>query len=225
MSRNLLFKSIAIVVAVAITIYSLAPVSAVFRVVRADDGSDEFKLIMLSILAMALSNMPLDQVERYELFHTLYIYRNGSMALVNQPYLDSNLVLNLTKIAIDIRNEIRSGQLNVSTVSNSTGIYIYVNNSLFMGLEYMSNDSSWSLWLGPVYNKSIDSNTVMYWREVKANYSDSIANYILIGLTRNVSTTHRIYVTTIGELTPDGSGYSYVFTLANYWFKNKTTKT
>jgi hypothetical protein len=55
------------------------------------------------------------------------------------------------------------------------------------------------------------------------NLSNIIVNYTFIQLTRNVSNTHRIYIASVAELKPDGNGYSYVFTYANYWFKNKTT--
>jgi hypothetical protein len=182
------------------------------------EEADRSKLIMLVTIALALSDMPLDQIEKYELFHTLYIYRNGSVQLINQPYLPGELVLNITKTAIDIKKN-----TNISIVTSEGRVDMYINGSLAYAIEYGENVSSWSLWLGELYNKTVDNNTIIYWRWVRANYTNEFIDYNVIYLIRNVSNTHRVYIATAAELKPDNSSYSYVFTFANYYFMNKTT--
>jgi hypothetical protein len=189
--------------------------------VRAEGVSEEVdrsKLIMLATIALALSDIPLDQVEKYELFHTLYIYRNGSIQLINQPYLPGELVLNITKTAIDIKKN-----TNINIVTSEGRVDIYINGSLAYAIEYGENISSWSLQLGELHNKTIDNNTIIYWRWVRANYTNEFIDYNVIYLIRNVSDTHRVYIATASELKFDNSSYSYVFTFANYYFMNKTT--
>jgi hypothetical protein len=189
--------------------------------VRAEGVNEEVdrsKLIMLATITLALSDIPLDQVEKYELFHTLYIYRNGSVQLINQPYLPGELVLNITKTAIDIKKN-----TNISIVTSEGRVDMYINGSLAYAIEYGENVSSWSLWLGELYNKTVDNNTIIYWRWVRANYTNEFIDYNVIYLIRNVSNTHRVYIATAAELKPDNSSYSYVFTFANYYFMNKTT--
>jgi hypothetical protein len=217
-------KHIVKVVAVAIVILLLVPVVAGVSVSRvlAEEVTvtdvDRSKLIMLAMIALMFSDIPLDQVERYELFNTLYIYRNGSVQLIKSPYLPGDIVLNITRIVAEIKRS-----TNISYIVSEGRIYVYINGSLDLIIEYGENLSSWDLWVGELHNKSIDSNTVMYWRWVRANFTNNFVDYYVIYLIRNVSNTHRVYIASVAELKPDGSGYSYVFTYANYWFKNKTT--
>jgi len=217
-------KHIVKVVAVAIVILLLVPVVVGVSVPRvlAEDVAvsdvDRSKLIMLTMIALLFSDIPLDQVERYELFNTLYIYRNGSVELVKSPYLPGDLVLNITRIVAEIKRS-----TNISYAVSEGRVNVYINRSPALIIEYGENLSSWDLWVGELRNKSIDSNTVMYWRWVRANFTNNFVDYYVIYLIRNVSNTHRVYIASVAELKPDGSGYSYVFTYANYWFKNKTT--
>jgi hypothetical protein len=217
-------KPVVKVIALAIVILLLVPVVVGVSVPRvlAEDVTvsdvDRSKLIMLAMIALMFSDIPLDQVERYELFNTLYIYRNGSVELVKSPYLPGDLVLNITRIVAEIKRS-----TNISYAVSEGRIDVYINGLLAYSIVYGENLSSWSLWVGELRNKSIDSNTVMYWRWVRASFTNNFVDYYVIYLIRNVSDTHKVYIASVAELKPDGSGYSYVFTYANYWFKNKTT--
>jgi hypothetical protein len=185
---------------------------------QSSEELDRSKLIMLAAITLALSDIPLDQVEKYELFHTLHIHKNGSIELINEPYLSSDLVLNITELAASIKEN-----TNISVVSSEGRIDVYMNETLALSIEYGVNLTSWTFLLGELYNKSLDDNTVVYWRNTRVNFTNEMVNYNLIYLVRNVSDTHRVYVATVGELKDDGSGYSNVFTFACYWFKEKRT--
>ncbi|MFZ8783576.1 MAG: hypothetical protein ACO2OR_06310 [Desulfurococcaceae archaeon] len=37
------------------------------------------------------------------MFNTLYIYRNGSVELVKSPYLPGDIVLNTTKMVVEVK--------------------------------------------------------------------------------------------------------------------------
>jgi len=185
---------------------------------QSSDELDRSKLIMLAAITLALSEIPLDQIEKYELFHTLYIYKNGSIELINEPYLSSDLVLNITELAASIKEN-----SNISVVSSDGRIDVYMNETLALSIEYGMDLTSWTFWLGELYNKSLDDNMVVYWRSAKVNFTNEMVNYNLIYLVRNVSDTHRVYVATVGELKDDGSGYGNVFTFTCYWFKEKRT--
>jgi len=214
-------KHIVKVAALAIIILMLIPVVVTPRVLAEEvtvTDVDRSKLIMLAMIALMFSDIPLEQVERYELFNTLYIYRNGSVELVKSPYLPGDLVLNITRIVAEIKRS-----TNISYAVSEGRVDVYINGSLAFFIEYGENLSSWDLWVGELRNKSIDSNTIMYWRWVRANFTNNFVDYYAIYLVRNVSDTHRVYIASVAELKPNYSGYSYVFTYANYWFKNKAT--
>ena len=214
-------KHIVKVAALAIIILMLIPVVVTPRVLAEEvtvTDVDRSKLIMLAMIALMFSDIPLEQVERYELFNTLYIYRNGSVELVKSPYLPGDLVLNITRIVAEIKRS-----TNISYAVSEGRVDVYINGSSAFFIVYGENLSSWDLWVGELRNKSIDSNTIMYWRWVRANFTNNFVDYYAIYLVRNVSDTHRIYIASVAELKPNYSGYSYVFTYANYWFKNKTT--
>jgi len=210
-------KPVVKVTALAIVILLLVPVVVGVSIPRvlAEDVAisdiDRSKLIMLTMIALLFSDIPLDQVERYELFNTLYIYRNGSVELVKSPYLPGDLVLSITRIVVEIKRG-----TNISYAVSEGRIDVYINESLAFTIEYDENLSSWSLWVGELHNKTIDRNTIMYWRWVRANFTNNFVDYYVIYLIRNVSNTHRVYIATVAELKPGGSGYSYVFTYANY---------
>jgi len=179
------------------------------------------RVLQLTLIALALSDV--DEVERYELFNTLYIYRNGSEALVNEPYIPGDEVLIATYAAKEVRDMIDSGEIQIVTVGNTTvvlwnGAEVAIE---IVRIEVVNRDEGWTIYAEPLYNKTLDRNTVMYWRRVYANLSGYIAEYVLISLVRNVSQTHRVYVATVAER--QGDRYLYAFTYANYWFKNKTT--
>jgi len=95
--------------ALTIVILLFVPVVAGISVPRvlAEDVAvsnvDRSKLIMLAMIALLFSDTPLDQVERYELFNTLYIYMNGSVELVKSPYLPGDIVLNITKMVVEVK--------------------------------------------------------------------------------------------------------------------------
>jgi hypothetical protein len=248
-------KPVVKVIALAIVILLLVPVVAGVSVPRvlAEDVAvsdvDRSKLIMLAMIALMFSDITLDQVERYELLNTLYIYRNGSVELVKSPYLPGDLVLNMTRIVVEVRKNMSSisvsspgegivnivlsnvtiyggtisyGNVTIARVDNST-IKVFANGTEVATAILGREVSSWSIVLGESHSRIIDDNTVVYWRSIAINISNTIVNYTLIQLIRNVSDTHRVYITSVAELKSDGSGYSYVFTYANYWFKNKTT--
>jgi hypothetical protein len=63
----------------------------------------------------------------------------------------------------------------------------------------------------------------MYLRQIRANFTNNSVDYYAINLVKNISDTHRVYIASVAELNPDSSGYNYVFTFANYWFKDETT--
>jgi hypothetical protein len=188
-------KPVVKVIALAIVILLLVPVVAGVSVPRvlAEDVAvgdvDRSKLIMLAMIALLFSDIPLDQVERCELFNTLYIYRNGSVELVKSPYLPGDLVLNMTRIVAEIKRS-----TNISYAVSEGRVDVYINGLLAYSIVYGENSSSWSLWVGELRNKSIDSNTVMYWRWVRANFINNFVDYYAIYLVRNVSDTHRIYI-------------------------------
>ena len=248
-------KPVVKVIALAIVILLLVPVVVGVSVPRvlvedvAVSDVDRSKLIMLTMIALLFSDIPLDQVERYELFNTLYIYRNGSVELVKSPYLPGDLVLNITKMVVEVRKNMSSVSISspsegivnivlsnvtiygdtisydnvtIARVDNST-IKVFANGTEVATAILSREVSSWSIVLGESHSRIIDNSTVVYWRSMAINISSTIVNYTLIQLIRNVSDTHRVYMTSVAELKPDGSGYSYVFTYANYWFKNKTT--
>jgi hypothetical protein len=248
-------KLVVKIIALAIVILLLVPVVAGVSVPRvlAEDatvsGVDRSKLIMLAMIALMFSNIPLEQVEKYELFNTLYIYRNGNVELVRSPYIPGDIVLNITKMVVEVKRNMSSisvsspsegvvnivlsnvtiygdtisyGNVTIARVDNST-IKVFANGTEVATAILGGEVSSWSIVLGELHNKVIDSNTVVYWRSMAINIFNTITNYIFIQLIRNVSDTHRIYIASVAELKPNYSGYSYVFTYANYWFKNKTT--
>jgi len=209
--------------AVAMVILVLIPVITVPRalaeeVVELGIGIDRSKLIMLTTIALLFSDIPLEYVERYELFNTLYIYRSGGVELVTQPYLPGDIVLNVTRAVAELKKN-----SNISYAISEGRVDIYVNGSLALTIEYGEDLQSWSLWVGELRNKTIDRNTIVYWRWLRANFTNEFVYYYAVYLIRNVSDTHRVYIATVAELKPDYSGYSYVFTFASYWFKNKTT--
>jgi len=208
--------TIVILLLVPVVATASAPRVLAEEVIVAD--VDRSKLIMLAMIALMFSDVPLEQVERYELFNTLYIYRNGSVELVRSPYLPGDIVLNITKMVVEVKRS-----TNISYAVSEGRVDVYINGSPAFIIVYGENLSSWSLWVGELRNKSIDSNTVMYWRRVRANFTNNFVDYYVAYLIRNVSDTHRVYIASVAELKPDGSGYSYVFTYASYWFKNKTT--
>lgn len=78
------------------------------------------------------------------------------------------------------------------------------------------------LYASELYNRTINNDTVMYWRYVKANFLGTTINYQLIYLVANVSDTHKIYIASVSEYLNE-THYGYVFTIALYWFKDKNT--
>ena len=139
-------KPVVKVTALAIVILLLVPVVVGVSIPRvlAEDVAisdiDRSKLIMLTMIALLFSDIPLDQVERYELFNTLYIYRNGSVKLVKSPYLLGDLVLSITRIVVEIKRG-----TNISYAVSEGRIDVYINESLAFTIEYDENLSSWSL--------------------------------------------------------------------------------
>jgi len=138
---------------------------------------------------------------------------------VDEPYIPGDEVLSATYAAKEVRDMIQSGEIQIVTEGNATTVLW--NGTEVMRIEIVNGDEGWTVYAEPVYNKSLDSNTAMYWRRVYANLSGYVAEYVLVYLVRNVSQTHRVYVATVVER--QGDKYLYAFTYANYWFKNKTT--
>jgi len=222
--RKSLFVRLVAVAVVALVVGASVPWASVF-LVRAEyiiepiPIDERTKMLQLALIALAFSDIPLDDVERYELFNTLYIYRNGSKVLVDEPYIPGDEVLNVTYAAKEVRDKIQSGEIQIITEGNATTVLW--NGTEVMRVEVVDGSEGWTIYAEPMYNKTIDSNTIMYWRKIYANLSGYIAEYILVNLIRNVSQTHRIYIATVAE--KQGDRYLYAFTYANYWFKNKTT--
>jgi len=222
-NRSILIKSIAIAVIVLVLGTPLLQTSVLYAETEYSEESipvdERAHLLQLFMISLAFSSIPLDEVERYELFNTLYIYRNGSKILVSEPYIPGDEVLSATYAAKEVRDKIRSGEIQYVSEGNTTKVIW--NGTEIMSIEVVSNNEGWTIYAEPMYNKTINSNTVMYWRKIYANLSGYIAEYILVYLIRNVSQTHRIYIATVAE--KQGDRYLYAFTYANYWFKNKTT--
>lgn len=146
----------------------------------------------------------------YSILHT---------SIANEPYIPGSIIVeNLTRVALQVREMVRNG--TITYAKNDTGVYIYLNGSFLMWVEKVGENESWSLLLGPLYNKTLNNNAVMYMRTVEANMSNKITMYNLVCLIYNVSDTHRIYIAIVGKKLNE-THYSYVFSLAMYWFKNK----
>ncbi len=212
-------KILALFLISLITMSSLQPI-----LVRAEEGAvpsldDRKRVTMLYMVAMALSSTPLNASAKYILFHTVYVYRNGTLYLNNSPYIPGEELERPLNYALEARKAIENGTLKA--LGNETGIYAYYNNTL-LGAALFVDNGSWDIELGPLYNKSLNDNTIIYWRNVKANFSGYIAEYNLIELVANISDTHKVHITTIGEKL-DNTSYSYVYTDAMYWFKDKNT--
>jgi hypothetical protein len=186
-------KLVVKVIALAIVILLLVPVVvgvSVPRVLAEDvtvSGVDRSKLIMLAMIALMFSNIPLEQVEKYELFNTLYIYRNGNVELVRSPYIPGDIVLNITKMVVEVKRNMSSisvsspsegvvnivlsnvtiygvtisyGNVTIARVDNST-IKVFANGIEIATAILGGEVSSWSIVLGELHNKVIDSNTVV----------------------------------------------------------------
>jgi len=217
--KSLLMRFVAVTIVVLVLIpIVVVPMVLAEEVVVLSIDAERHKLIMLTMIALLFSDIPLEYVEKYELFNTLYVYRGGGVELVKQPYLPGDEVLNLTKIVAEVKKN-----SNISYVVYEGRVDVYVNGTPTLTIEYGEDLQSWSLWVGELRNKTIDRNTVMYWRWLRANFTNEFVDCYAVYLIRNVSDTHRVYIATVAELKPDYSGYSYVFTFASYWFKNKTT--
>ncbi len=177
------------------------------------------KLMMLLTLTIIMTDIPLDLINRYEMFHTVYVYKNGSMTLIDQPYIPNEELKVYLDSAIKVREQMNKGQ--ITRIENATGTYIYVNGTFTLGILHASEDS-YSVWAGPLVTKSLSNSAIMYLRDVKSNFTNQIVSYQLVYLIANVSDTHKVYVATLAEKL-DATCYAYVFTLAMYWFKDKTT--
>ncbi len=192
-------------------------------------SNDDLEVIMLTWLTILLSDVPLDQVKKYELFHTLYVYRNQSLKLINQPYISSDIVFNITTYAYRAKELLENS--TVVHIVNETGdytLYYYNGSLIFSYVEYNSNTTldknivyNSTIQAEEMFNKTLDANTVMYWRTVYSYLDDVPTEYVIIYLVTNISDTHKVYIATTAERV--NNSYTYVYTIANYWFKNKTT--
>jgi len=222
--RKPLFVRLAAVAVVALVVIASALWAPAFfaraeEVVEPLPVDERARLLQLALIALAFSDIPLDDVERYELFNTLYIYRDGSKVLVNEPYIPGDEVLSATYAAKEVRDMVQSGEIQIVVEGNAA--VVLWNWIEVMRVEVVDGSDGWTVYAEPLYNKTLDRNTAMYWRRVYANLSGYIAEYVLIYLVRNVSETHRVYIATVAE--KSGDRYLYAFTYANYWFKDKTT--
>lgn len=82
------------------------------------------------------------------------------MELVKEPYLPGDVMLNLTAKAKEIRDLINNG--TITSISNETGVYVSIDGEIVGGFVYVNESSSWDLYLRPLYNRTLDSNTVVY---------------------------------------------------------------
>jgi len=221
MYKSLLVRLVAIIV-VALVVSASVLWAPIF-VVRAESTvepipvDERTKVLQLALIALAFSDIPLNNVEKYELFNTLYIYRNGSTVLENKPYIRGDEVLNVTYAAKGVRNMINSGEIQYVTEDNATTVLW--NGTEILRIEVVDGSDDWTVYAEPVYNKTLDRNTAMYWRKVYANLSGYVAEYVLVYLVRNVGGTYGVYVATVAER--QGDKYLYAFTYANYWIDGK----
>ena len=194
--------------------------------VRADESEstvpsldDKNRVIMLYMVSMTLSSTPLNTSAKYELFHTVYTYRNGTLILNNSPYIPGEELEQSLPSALEARKLVENG--TVTTFTNETGVYMNYNGTISDAILY-SNNKSWDMHVESLYNNSLNNNTIIYWGNAKANLSGYIAEYNVIYLVANISDTHKVYITTVMEKL-DNTSYGYVYTDARYWFKDKNT--
>lgn len=74
--------------------------------------------------------------------------------------MPGDVVLNLTAKAKEIRDLINNG--TITSISNETGVYVSIDGEIVCGYVYVNESSSWDLYLRPLYNRTLDSNTVVY---------------------------------------------------------------
>jgi len=175
------------------------------------------KMIQLALIALGFSGVPLDTVKNYELFNTVYYYRDGSIVLESGPYISGDEVLDVVYGVKQVKDMYESGKLQYVT-QGSTTIVLW-NGTEILRIEAVNGDTGWTIYAEPLYNKTLDSSTTMSWRRVYANYSGYIAEYVVILLSRKVNTAN-IYVATVAE--KSGDKYLYAFTYANYWIDGKS---
>jgi len=193
---NLGFKQVVAAFLIAILlIYMPMPELGLLSISEAHASSseeqvDRAKLLVLYMLAVALTDIPVNETTKYELFHTAYVYKNGTIVLEDSPYIPGEELENVAKTALEVREKIESGEITYNQTEE--GIDIYINGSLVLSIVE-GNETCWHLRLGELNNKTLNENTVMYWRWVEANISGAIIKYELIYLVANVSDTHKVY--------------------------------
>lgn len=217
---KLLLKAFALTIILSFTINSLlfVPVIHITHASSSEMASvDLSELIRLHLLALVLSDVPVDLVQQYNIFNTLYIYKNGTMRLENRPLIPGDIVLSTTNVAREFRQRIST---NTYRTLNETGVYLHnsTTGEVILALEF--NNESWDAVFGEMYNSTIGTNTVIYWRTVYANLSNKIAEYRLIYLLTNITSTRRLYVALIGEVTENT--YNSVYILINYGEEGKS---
>jgi len=189
---------------------------------HAAEERDQFDLMTMFLAALVLTDAPLNNVEKYELFHTVVINQSGSLELRNEPYIPADVLLNLTKMAYEGRKAFENGTITYSLAERNDSILAEIRegDSLLENITfYPSGDRGWDFHFEELYNVTIDSNTVLTYGNVVANVSNTMKNYRLLYYVSNISNTHKLYIVTIAEI--NDSEYSKVLTIATYHFKEK----
>ncbi len=75
--------------------------------------------MMLIALTLLMSDIPLGYHGRYELFHTVYVRKNGSRVLVNEPYIPNEAFMSMIKAIMEVRKAIENR--TATYIANETG--------------------------------------------------------------------------------------------------------
>jgi len=174
---------------------------------------DDVSLIVNTILA-AFSLMDAPQPERYELFYTAYVNSSG-ITIVDKPLIPGSNLTEYVKLALLVKQLYNNGTLYFT--ANETGIYGWINGTLFYALTTTPVDGALVLKFANWTTTQLDSNTWLNYTWVESNGS----KFLFLVYVRHISDSHKLYVFTLAE--EAGGRYARAFTWANYWFKNKTT--
>jgi len=208
-----LFLVTLVIIMLLMSNISIIPTTAEISTIS-EYGDQKGKIIMLFLLAGILADIPITNVDHYELFHTIYLHRNQTIELINEPFISSDVVENLTRMMNSLKSKI-----NISSSNDSLTVLYYETELLSISI---GNDENYTIYLARGGNKTINNNALLSWRTAYVNISNSVTEYTIIYYNENVSDTHKIYVVTICEYDPSSNVYTQALTIANYWFKDKS---
>ncbi|MEM1569068.1 MAG: hypothetical protein ABWK05_01550 [Pyrobaculum sp.] len=163
--------------------------------------------------AFSLLNVPLDMQYRYELFHTAYVTDKG-ITIVDTPLIPGSNVTEAVRLAASLREALSK---HGDVVVNASGLYVLVNGTVTFAMTNNTQcDGCVSVRFSNWTSTRLDTNT---WLNYTNAYVDG-SSYLLLYYVKYINESHRLYVISLAA--PGAGGYDYVFTWANYWFKNKT---